>query len=516
MFVSLFILGTLSIHSSFRSLPTCNPIWCPKPLKDEPLLHYQLEAKTPNKPNFPLNNVSSEALNTSWSMNIDFQHSSEEASSQQWHFDVLEGNRDTYTPCTQRLPPGLPVPNIGNTYLSEIQKNKYESASVDKNRGNIKHLNNFPDPSNIFSPQEKTNSAFLHPYFEEPGLQSSPKPITNDHFGAQDIDQLVSSFQSFMAGAQCGSSHGDFPNMHRDTAAIHNEDRMFQQWKITSPAMQPRSAPEMQTQKEIVGEIRKVEKERNEVMRNDKIQNAFQGPHGFSPQNTEYLEHSKLFNEYVTLPNQYPNKMTMHRENTSLPINTRENPFLNHQDQIQNQIKPQMQKENKKKPMSSFLREGSSMRHVTNCNMRRGDNKQPHSQTFDLFGIVQSQNFDGANSTVSAQNTQQRPPLMYPVNDPRRHSNMNSSHFKPRSSPAYGSGLPGMDMGDVMSHNEFTAYSSLGDPMACRRVSTYPGITSQSMTALMMNEGPMIQLYFYLDECYDQWRCLEKERRKVC
>uniref|UniRef100_A0A3Q3XQ19 Uncharacterized protein n=1 Tax=Mola mola TaxID=94237 RepID=A0A3Q3XQ19_MOLML len=51
--------------------------------------------------------------------------------------------------------------------------------------------------------------------------------------------------------------------------------------------------------------------------------------------------------------------------------------------------------------------------------------------------------------------------------------------------------------------------------MARRGVSTYPGITSDSMTALMMNEGPMIQLYFYLDECYDQWRCLEKERRRI-
>lgn len=449
-------------------------------------------------------------------MDIDFQHSSEQATSQQWHFNVLKGDRDTYTSCTQRLPPGPPAPNIGNAYLSEIQKNKYESASVDKNRGNIKHSNNFPDPSDIFSPQDKTNSAFLHPYFEEHCLQSSAKPISNEHFGAQDINQLVSSFQSFMAGAQGGSSHGDFPNMHRDTVGIHNEDRMFEQWKIAGPATQTRSAPEMQTQKEIVGEIRTVEKERNEVMRNDKIQNAFHGLHGFSPQNTEYFQHPKLFNENVTLPNQYPHKMTMHRENTFLPINTREKQFLNHQDQIQNQIKPQMQKENKKMPMSAFPREGSSMRHVTNCNMRGGDNKQPLSQTFDIFGIVQSQRFDGANSTVSAQNTQQRPPLMYPVNDPRRHSNMNSSHFNSRSSPAYGSGVPDMDMGGVMSHNEFIAYSYVSDAMARRGVSTYPGITSDSMTALMMNEGPMIQLYFYLDECYDQWRCLEKERRRVC
>uniref|UniRef100_A0A8D3A1D5 Uncharacterized protein n=1 Tax=Scophthalmus maximus TaxID=52904 RepID=A0A8D3A1D5_SCOMX len=29
------------------------------------------------------------------------------------------------------------------------------------------------------------------------------------------------------------------------------------------------------------------------------------------------------------------------------------------------------------------------------------------------------------------------------------------------------------------------------------------------------SQGPVIQLYVYLDECYEQWKCLEKERKRA-
>lgn len=515
------------LNFSFRSLPTCNPIWSPKTLREELLQYFQSEAKTQHNPTFPPNYVSCEAFSRAHGQSMDkdvkefCQQSNDHTTSQKWPFNLPKGGTDSYTPCPQKLPPGLPMPNIGNTYPSQIQQNKYDNTSADENRGNSQHLNNFPDLSDVFRPQSEMTSPCFHPYYEDHYIQNSTKPTSNEQFVPQDINQLVSSFQSFMAGEHDGFYHGDFPNMHRETAAMHHEEGMVEQWKITSPAMSTQSTPAMQTHKEMVGELGTVQMERNGVVRNKNVKcDAFQDLPGFSPTNTEYFQQPKLFSGSCSLPNQYQSNMTMHRKNTSLPINMRTNQYLKHhlqQGQIQSKIKPQMQKENKRMHMSGFLGEGFSPRHVTNCNMRGGDKKQPLSQNFDQFGSMLSQRFDGENGMVNVKNTQQPTPLMYPVNDPRRHSSMNSSNFSSRSTLPYGSCVPGMDMGDMMSANEFAAFSSfVSDTMTRRGESTHHGITSAMATSMVMNEGPMIQLYFYLDKCCDQWRCLEKERKRVC
>lgn len=525
--IPINILKEILNYSSFRSLPTCNPFWSPKTLRGELLQYFQPDVKTQHT-TFPQNYVSCEAFSKTQGQSMDkdvkdcCQQTSDHATSQQWLFNLPKGDRDSYAYLPQTQPPGLPLPNIGNTYLPQIQQNKHDSTSADENRGNSQHLNNFSDFSEVFRPQNEMTSPCFYPHDEGPYIPSRAKPASsNEQYVPQDINQLVSSFQLFMTGEDDGSCHGDFPDMDKDTVGMQHEDRMVEQWKITCPPMSKQSTLTIQAQKELLGESGIIQMEREGVVRNGSVNcDDFQDLPGFSPQNTEHIQQPKLTSGSFCIPNQYQNKMTMHRENNSLPVNMRTNPYLKHhlqQGQIQGKIKPQMQKEKKRMHMSGVAGEGFSTRHVTNCNMRGEDKKQPPLQNFDHSGYVYSQRFDGKNSTVSAENIQQFMPLMCPVNDPRRHSSRNSSSFSSRATLPYRSWVPGRDMGDMMSTNGIAGSNSfVSDTMTPRGESPYHGITSAMTTSMVMNDVPVIQLYFYLGECYDQWRCLEKERKRVC
>ncbi|XP_068575117.1 uncharacterized protein moto [Cebidichthys violaceus] len=501
-------------YYSEGNLPTCNPIWSPKTLREELLQYFQSEVKTQHHPTFPPNYVSRETLSKAQGQSDlkEFhQQSNGLSTNQPWLLNLPNGDQDGCALRPQKPPPGLSMPNSGNTYLPQAPRCRYDNVPAERDRGSSQPVNDFPDLGNVFRPQNEMNSPRFRPYYEDQYIQS----VSHEQYGPQDINQLVSSFQSFIAGEHDGLRGGDVPNVHRQTAGMPHEDGMFEQWKLAGPGMSAQSTPAMHTQERLAGEFGTAQMERNGGARRQTFQrDSFLDPPGFGLQNTEYYQPAKPFSAPLHLANQYQSNMSVHRENASLPINMGMNRYSQHHIQqglMQSKPRPQVQREKKRMHMSGFLGEGFSARPSANINMRGGDKRQALSQNpnHDHLGSMQSHRFDG-------ENTQLLMPYMYAVNNPRRYSNA-PPNFSSRSTLPYGSCVPGMDTGDVVSANESAVFNSyVGDMLACRGENTYYGMASAGTTSMGMNQGgAVIQLNFYLDECYEQWRRLERERKRT-
>lgn len=475
-------------------------------MSDELRQCFQSESNTEDNTTFRPNYAACVTSNT---MNTDdngvFQQTKEPDMSQTWLFNVPKGDKDYLNYRPTNLPPGLPMPNADYAYRSQIKQERHESTAVTEKRGNKHYLDSFPDLGNDFPSQSETTNPFLHSHYEDNG-HNSAKPIGNEQYASQDPNQLVTAFQSFMASKYDSSFHGTSADIYRETQSRHNEDWMEENWKFTSPSMPTQITPVVQAQKEMMG----VHMERNGVMRNKMVNcDNIQDLHGFSPPNSEHFQQPKMLSGSVSINNHYQTKMTMQKKNSLLPFSLKNNQCLNQQDHIQSKIKSQMPKE--KKRVSGIHGENLYSSHITNCSTKAGERNQ---QNLDHFGIMQSQRLGGENSRVGAKNGQQFMSCVYPANDPKKHLSM-TSNYHPRSTLSYGSPALSESMGN-MSTNEFTTFKAVvNDLMTQRGDPTYHGVNSAMTTSVVMDDVPVVQLYFYLDECCDQLRCLEKERKKV-
>ncbi|KAM9746382.1 uncharacterized protein moto [Menidia menidia] len=501
-----------------ESLPTCNTIWSPKTLREEFLQYFQSEAKMNHNPLFPSNHASREIFTRAQQQSVDkeveelSQHPGGLAT-KQWPFNLPDGDSQSFQP--QKLPPGLSIPNSVATDPYQSQQSKYVRMSDYNDKGNDRPVSNFPELIDIFRPQDEMNNSCLDAFHADHYIQNNGNSFCNEQYFPEDMNQLISSSHPFMAYENDTMCNGEFPNVHKQTVGMHNEDCMTEQWKMPSPAMSTQSALSMQIPKQLLGDLGSMQKVRNGGVRNQTFKlDAFQDLPDFSPHITDYFQQPKAFSASVTLPNHHTNKITMNRDNSNLM-----NQYSKHcmqQSQMNKKIKPQLPKEKKRTHMSGFL-EGISRRQRTSNHMTETE-KLPFSQNpyFSFQGNTQSQRHE-ENCMAGAGNMQQFRPFMYPMNDLKTASSMPiNSNFSSRSTLSQRNGVPVMDMNGLVSADEAAALSAYVSDMRVCRGETYHGMAPALSPSLMMNQGgPVIQLYFYLDECYEQWRCLERERKKT-
>lgn len=470
-------------------------------MSDELQQGFQLPSKTQQLTAFHPNFASSVMSNAAITDDKDvFQQPKEPVMSQQWILNIPKTDKDYLINCPPKPPPGLPVPNTSNVYQSQMQKERHETTTVNEKRGNKNYLDSFLDLSHVFNPPSEATTPYFHSHSKD-SIYNGAKPISNEQYDSQDPSQLLAGFQSFMAREHEVSFHGKFADVYRETQSRHDEERMGEHWKFTSPSMPTHFTPAVQTTKEWLG----VQMERNGVMRNEMVHcEGIQNLHGLSGPNTEPFQQPKMFSGSLSLANHYQTKTTMQKQNNLLPFSLKNKQCLNQQEHIQGKIKSQLQKETTR--MSGIRGENLYASHIANCGPRGRDQSQ---QILDHFEIMQSQRFGGEKGRASAVDAQQPTFCVHPVNDPNRHWSVNSSNYHSRSTLSHGNPDPSVLMGNMMSAHEFTAVNAVGNELMSHRGDpTCPGRNSA------VGDVPVVQLY--LDDCCHQLKCLEKERKQVC
>lgn len=114
------------------------------------------------------------------------------------------------------------------------------------------------------------------------------------------------------------------------------------------------------------------------------------------------------------------------------------------------------------------------------------------------------------------------PSQMFPCFYQIGSSGQTPCHMFPSRSPlTYSGSLPGVDLNELQPDPEFpTLNPYLQEMMGLKLVGEdrpFPRLMSNLRASNYGNSygGPISQLHFYLEECYEQWRVLEKERKKV-
>ncbi|XP_051571413.1 meiosis-specific coiled-coil domain-containing protein MEIOC [Myxocyprinus asiaticus] len=143
---------------------------------------------------------------------------------------------------------------------------------------------------------------------------------------------------------------------------------------------------------------------------------------------------------------------------------------------------------------------------------KQGLLQNPYQELGSMYGGQVRHN--GAASNSAKPTPFQLFPFLYQMGDPRKNAchTIQSQPHLPYSS------VPHIDTNELLSNGNRSALSPYLQECIGPNQASGDGAFSGFLSAMSLSQGlgsPNSQLHYYLEECYEQWRMLERERKKA-
>ncbi|XP_046894137.1 meiosis-specific coiled-coil domain-containing protein MEIOC [Hypomesus transpacificus] len=525
------ILGEADKIDSYYSeetLPNPNSVWSPKCMREDYQQYLQPESKFHLTPPFLPSHAYHEPLNKTLDQSINrdseemYQRFTSLDSSEQWLFSSCLEDMNSYVPQNQEFqkPPGLQLPTVGNSCLSKMRQSKHEETQS-RQTAQMQYEASMAEQRKFTSPRMQAHNTPTMQYHKELGgdfgaVQQETDgggrklPLQSD-FMSKDVSEFGPQLVEYFQKPKALSTASNPANMYQSKINGHKGNNSLSMNPNLNPFF---SHPSQQ----------------NQLQNKPKLIRSNCVPSG----SNNMLSHS--VSEFVP---QHP-QQTQRGLLCIQDFSQGDGPVL-HNREGQTQLGLAMdglrrggdtdfQPNKKRMPTAGLVGEaypgqcmdGKTTKAHTGSHMGEGEKKGLlHNPYLDNQGSMYgSQRFSGGLSNLSMGKTSPFPSYMYPVSNPRQSNchmpTMTSSGFNSRSSLPYGSCVPLTDLCDLLPDSEFAAFSPF-DLLGSSVEGLYPGMSFDPRSPRMMRNrgGPMSQLHCHLEESYEQWRFLEKERKKT-